>query len=231
VLRRGLLTNGQFSTLDLSRLRSSDYIDLSYLHHAIVDYQAGSIGDDLYRSQITYQQITTPSGSSKLPFPPGSRGFLYHIGPAAHPAAGEIRFRVTSSADPSDFDLGHDLRLDKGSGDFWRICNPSTASRAMYSGFKQWLLDSGSVSAEGMKRWAPLHLRRDTKIVHATGQPFFIDFAAAQTVSMYAARGEHLAPFRLRNVAMYQKPPLSRRNDEAVDSPVLYHGNQCLFIF
>jgi hypothetical protein len=48
--------------------------------------------------------------SKRRRFPPQTRGFLYFVSCPPHaPAPGEIRFRVTGSADPAAFEGGHDL--------------------------------------------------------------------------------------------------------------------------
>lgn len=70
-------------------------------------------------SDLAVTRIWTASGLSKLtfacnarriPFPSGTRGFLYYHLPSDRPRiSGQLRFRLTPSDDPASFAYGHDL--------------------------------------------------------------------------------------------------------------------------
>ncbi|KAF9030170.1 hypothetical protein BJ165DRAFT_1411436 [Panaeolus papilionaceus] len=71
-------------------------------------------------SGIKNPSISLPRGSSTvyfihegrvhLPFPDGTRGFLYYHTPANRPRiSGQLRFRITPSDDPASFPCGYDL--------------------------------------------------------------------------------------------------------------------------
>ncbi|TFK45333.1 hypothetical protein OE88DRAFT_1221970 [Heliocybe sulcata] len=92
-------------------------------------------------------QYIRPDGRSKrIPFPPGSHGFLYwHLEPDAPPVSGEVRFRTTISSDPATFPSGRDLQLPDGRT--WSMSVLGIARRSQYSGLRAHLLSEELVTA------------------------------------------------------------------------------------
>ena len=113
------------STLDPDRFRSEDLIDLSGLMNPIVSL-ASLTGDAPVSICIRYRRSIESGKWVGTPFPTGTNGFLYfRRSPHAHPAAGDIRFRIVrpESAHLSAserFLQGSDL-LKKDGVSPWRI--------------------------------------------------------------------------------------------------------------
>ena len=105
-------------TLDPSRLRSSDFMDVSF-----AQYTRLCIGNQDPVALFYF-------GARRIPFPDGTRGFLYYHSPGASvpPAAGELRFRLTSGNDPASFIQGNDLRMPNSLG--WGIPLDDTSSQS-----------------------------------------------------------------------------------------------------
>lgn len=123
-----------------------------------------------------------------VPFPAKARGFLYyHSPPHGIPqAAGEIRFRLTPSDDPSSFAEGTDLKLSDGAT--WKepllsIAKGVTKPSSRYGAISNFLLDDGLVTAELLNKCneiterAGFGLHRDSRIIHSLGQLFPINFS------------------------------------------------------
>ncbi|PPR01580.1 hypothetical protein CVT24_005871 [Panaeolus cyanescens] len=61
--------------------------------------------------RMTFGYMYT-SEAKDIPFPPGTRGFLYyHLPPGRPPFSATVRFRVTPSPDPASFADGYDLPI------------------------------------------------------------------------------------------------------------------------
>jgi hypothetical protein len=116
------------STLDPDRLRSEDLMDVSGRLAVTVNFT--SLANETPVSgaipQLHYASISESGKRIGIPFPAGTHGFLYfRRSPHAHPAAGDIRFRLVrpESAHLSAserFLQGSDL-LKKGGVSPWRI--------------------------------------------------------------------------------------------------------------
>jgi hypothetical protein len=162
-----------FTTLDPRRLTSTNFRSI-----------AGNISCRLrnkttpeYKSSlIHYKRI----GRIYVPFPEGTDGFFYyHSGPAYAPVAGELRFRVVPSANPDNFNTGHDLVQFHG-GLPWSAPLPVLLQRPSYSALLPILkLDLPTLASiielidtKGM----PL-VDSDVKLIHSLGQPFYADLS------------------------------------------------------
>lgn len=71
------------STLDHTKLRSSDFVDLSGHNQVFVNTEGG-------RFETAYAR---PPKTDPLPFPPHTRGYFYYHSPPTAPIAGALRFR------------------------------------------------------------------------------------------------------------------------------------------
>ena len=113
---RGYATNtkvpsnrNRIGTLDPECLRGSDFLDLS-------NRKVKRIYAELKNGQvITGLDIRYFTKTEIYRFPEMTAGFLYcHRDPRLPPRTGEIRFRVTNSADPASFQSGFDLLRHDG---------------------------------------------------------------------------------------------------------------------
>lgn len=157
-------------TLDPTKILSSDWLDLSRLSTATVDVKGAQV-------QLTY---------FKRRFPDNTSGFLYyHTSPGASHFNGDVRFRVTSSKDPSSFSSGHDLEFnltpwrrtlaniavnDKDSAGFQGLLTSSNIVPAtLLDAFKQMLLAEAST-----RTGTGLH--PGTQYIHGLEQNFLVRF-------------------------------------------------------
>lgn len=172
------------STLRPQSLTSEDYLDLS--HHTQVSFyippEAALLGRSTFGasnpglSQLTYH--TQRKEPYHTPFPAGTHGFLYYfLPPFAPPLAGEVRFRITSSQDPSSFSSGHDLRHPVTTLPLsWSL------RRIVSSTFRQrlesLLLYDGLVTPEVLTdaiKSTPVRHHTSVAGLYAFGQPFYLD--------------------------------------------------------
>jgi hypothetical protein len=95
--RTAIALRRDLNTLNPARMTPADYVDLSG------------------RGRVHGATFWTPrkAGSeAELHFPRQTQGFFYYVpGPVHAPVAGEVRFRITSNAEPATFGHGHDLLL------------------------------------------------------------------------------------------------------------------------
>jgi hypothetical protein len=116
------------STLDPDRLRSEDLMDISGVASRRINFTslANETPISSALSHLHYASSTESGKMAWVPFPAGTHGFLYfRRSPHAHPAAGDIRFRLVrpESAHLSAserFLQGSDL-LKKDGVSPWRI--------------------------------------------------------------------------------------------------------------
>lgn len=131
-----------------------------------------------------------------VPFPRGTRGFLYYLIPhtnsptllngmptaneqytsdtSPHTGAGQLRFRITRRRDPASFASGKDLALPNGSP--W---NTVPRINAASSAVKRQLLNDGFITPADAAH-APRHRRTRTPTLTRLEDPFVIDFAATR---------------------------------------------------
>ncbi|KAI1781645.1 hypothetical protein LXA43DRAFT_908147 [Ganoderma leucocontextum] len=105
------LLRRRIRTLNPARLTPDDYLDFSSRGHPHLGVVLPFTDRPAYRPRL----YATPSEWSSGVFPPGTHGFLYyHVPPNSPPLAGELRFRLTSSRNPSSFGTGSDLLTEQG---------------------------------------------------------------------------------------------------------------------
>ncbi|KAI0351143.1 hypothetical protein OH77DRAFT_1487921 [Trametes cingulata] len=126
--------------------------------------------------------VLRPDGAAR---PPGLqhrdlRGFLYYWRPppTVTPLAGELRFRITASDNPSSLHYGKNYAV-RNSGP-WRLSLLCIAWRIPYAPLRKKLLEEGLVDAGTMKLAGELGKvsgirRQSALIVHSFFQPFIID--------------------------------------------------------
>lgn len=166
------------STLRPDRLIPGDFVDLSTKQtHPIRTLRCDL---DLEPSDVTY---SSRFGTGYLlPFPKSTGGFFYyHVEPSLPPIAGELRFRVTQSSDPSSFQAGHDL-LRPSKRTWSRPLLQIMSNQPSLAAIRQQLLDDGLVREDLL-----LHCERLLKTCHwakTTGvtlysldQPFLADLS------------------------------------------------------
>ncbi|KAI1783708.1 hypothetical protein LXA43DRAFT_955852 [Ganoderma leucocontextum] len=98
-------------TLNPARLTPDDYLDFSSRGDPTFGVVLPFTERPAYRPRLFATQSEWSSGV----FPPDTHGFLYyHVPPNSPPLAGELRFRLTSSRDPSSFAAASDLLTEQG---------------------------------------------------------------------------------------------------------------------
>jgi hypothetical protein len=164
--RTAIAPRRNLSTLNPARMTHADYVDLSG------------------RGRIHGATFWTPrkAGSEvELHFPSQTQGFFYYVpGPAHAPVAGEVRFRITSNAEPASFEHGHDLLLPHSPAP-WRIPLIAIIQRKQnYALMFEQLRKDGAIGddlvAHLREEMSPV-IRRTMHIVHSLGQPFHHEIA------------------------------------------------------
>lgn len=135
------------NSLDPDRLHISDIIELSGSNYPSAIFGTSGVC-------VLHYHSTTPPGRTRktpVPFPPGTRGFLYlHRRPCLPPGAGEIRFRVLDPGYVSDsatelFARGKDL-LDHADHAPWRIHMLHLYTKAQGVHIRRLLLRQGLIT-------------------------------------------------------------------------------------
>ncbi|KIM86875.1 hypothetical protein PILCRDRAFT_815309 [Piloderma croceum F 1598] len=165
-------------TLDPSRLRSSDFFDVSL--RQMMQIWSSTNPPLPFRTHYICDRNRYPR------FPKGTHGFLYYQppNPGAPPAAGHLRFRVTPGNDPASFIQGSDLRLPDGLP--WGISllsivgkSENAKSMKMWT-IRQLLIDDGLVTPGLLQTCiAILNPHKNlphTHIIHSFGQLLHVDF-------------------------------------------------------
>ncbi|KAI0064515.1 hypothetical protein BV25DRAFT_1914229 [Artomyces pyxidatus] len=156
------------NTLNPLRLQPSDFVDLSNRRAPTYSIRG--------RPYPRGNRLGYAAANSKR-FPDGTQGFFYYHPPTPpETILGELRFRVTSSADPATFSSGSDLRtLD---GEPWGIL-PAFLGPSAYHGstLGQLLLDERLVTQAQRELWDKLPYRRNpVSVVTQFGEPFAVSF-------------------------------------------------------
>ncbi|TBU22218.1 hypothetical protein BD311DRAFT_770818 [Dichomitus squalens] len=138
-------------TLDPTKLTPSDYVDFSTLGQPYVTLVTQTSNLENASNALLERLSATINarGFRDGRFPPNTAGFLYyHTPPYSPPLAGEVRFRITPSPDPSSFSEGSDLLMEHGVS--WRIPLLSTAETGVkrYTGLHALLLQDGLVTPQ-----------------------------------------------------------------------------------
>ncbi len=167
------------STLDLTRITSDNFLDLS----GQVAAQARAYRSEERQGGEHWRFIAKirAAGMDNLVFPPNARGFLYyHLVPNSPALSGQVRFRVTGVNDPALFSTSEDLlRADHLP---WRIPVISLPFHKYYTTLLRRLVDDGLVSEHLSRVISSLPPEAQTanvgstRIVHALNQPFLLYF-------------------------------------------------------
>lgn len=94
---------------------------------------------------------------------------------------GEVRLRVTSTSNPSDFDRGEDLR--RLSGDAWRLPLLSIISAVNYESIMNMLLSQKLINQEDLNRCHTLRSqmksppRIGSHFLYYLEEPFYLDIS------------------------------------------------------
>jgi hypothetical protein len=214
------------STLVPERLRPTDLLDLSGLKAASCAVEDSSKPPSTLAYTSSYD---TQKGKTCIPFPSNTRGFLYcHVPDPDHPAAAEVRFRLTPEVadDPQTaFELGNDLLLSPETP--WRILVFSIArSRGTYESLATLLLRDGLASQEAMSYWAQakntLRLDRRTQVLCRLEQPFVYRLDS-EALSVYVADGLDIRRIRLQGLLR----DCRRAKTAALPFTYPYSGTHC----
>lgn len=169
------------STLCPKRLYPSDLTDLSGVAHPKVKLPCGKTLLYYHGYQLKF-----------VPFPPGTRGFLYyHSPPKAPPFIGEVRFRLASDLD--SFHNGVDL-LSADKPFPWSISALALANQSTYANLRKQLLTDGVVSEAALDKWAEDKLPHEPgrvmghDVLYYLRQPFFLRFETYRTMFYTATR-------------------------------------------
>jgi hypothetical protein len=167
---QGVPNRRKLSTLDPARLTAADFVYLG--------------GEKIHRR--SNPRLCVPFVHSKpgeyLPFPPHTQGFFYFSpGPHHAPAAGEVRFRITSGSDPAGFAGGRDLCLP-GQPTPWGIPLLNILkSKTCHKLLQELLIDRDeAVNADlaaAVREHKSLYLTQNTHLIHSFGQPFVHDLS------------------------------------------------------
>ncbi|KAJ7718646.1 hypothetical protein B0H16DRAFT_1387704 [Mycena metata] len=170
------------STLNPSKLRPEDYLDLSGPLTPKVTFPYLTSG-----AVLVYRFARPPR-----PFPSNSRGFLYYFrDPLAAPLEGSIRFRLTPDDTPLSFNHGHDLRVPSGMP--WQLILPQISTHMSQRGFCDQLLHEKLVTQEQLsectqlvgdrRRWVP------SLTLFRLCQEFPIHFEAGPAITLTIVSG------------------------------------------
>jgi hypothetical protein len=164
--------------LDPSRLRPSDFVDMSGLKRKRVH-----TGRDVCRISYSWYQ-------SFIPFPAGTAGFLYYHNPLRDvlPMSGEVRFCITPSDDPSTFASGTDLLNPRSLP--WSV--PLILSKHnWYKPMMDCLLDNNLVTTEIIREcMAHGYGARQSSIIRSLGQPFSVKMDSPLVTIIIIAKDE-----------------------------------------
>ena len=162
-------------TLCPTKLTREDHLSIRRKGHSTLNFFI------LFPQDVRYVDVVLPMLESlRLPSNSDRGGFLYyHQPPRAPPFAGEIRFRLTPSPEPTSFSAGVDLTNKSGTP--WRISLPSIPRCESWDPFCVLLTEvDKTVSKEVMtlaRRSGHLKATRAgdsrvTRCLYAFGQPF-----------------------------------------------------------
>ncbi|KAJ6564673.1 hypothetical protein B0H19DRAFT_81731 [Mycena capillaripes] len=174
------------STLDPSRLRETDFIDISGAGSVKIRFSPNwSPGD-----RIQYMRVPAGSGE-RIPFPPNTRGFLYFKRQdELSSLAGGLQFRLAKIAHPSSFPHGQDLLWP--SGDPWQLMFVQIASRGSYQGFLEQIQRDGFASSSDSRRCRMMFANQNKihprVMLFSMAQPFIVDFASKPVLCVVGSK-------------------------------------------
>ncbi|KAG5717515.1 hypothetical protein E4T56_gene6572 [Termitomyces sp. T112] len=202
------------STLDPCRLQSSDFVVLSDRKRVYIRGHPESPES----AKVAYFH---DASQGHLPFPPDTHGFFYmHINPRLPLLSGQIRFRITPSSDPAQFENGTDLL--SLSGEPWNIY----AGQITHSAALKELLQCDGY-AEYVQALSGLRLPKQKlrRVLYYLEQPFVMDMAhkgytlsvvlsgkilsiVCPSVSLDRRRGERIITYTGRVVVRHERSTL-----------------------
>jgi hypothetical protein len=165
----------QTRTLDSSRLSMSDFIDLSDLKRPVVHVTESTTART--RAFKLFYKSHRCRTDKKVAFPAGTHGFLYYYQHPSNAIFGGVRFRITTSPDPSTFESGTDLLRPNAMP--WEISLLSAIGIREYRVLVPLLQDA--VASEVLQQCRKTFEAMDSasifrhgraRIVHSLGQPF-----------------------------------------------------------
>ncbi|KZP27553.1 hypothetical protein FIBSPDRAFT_928070 [Athelia psychrophila] len=152
-------------TLDPSRLRPADYLNLAGTGRHMISTPNSNF-------KLQYMQ----NYSDSVPFPDPASGFLYLHAPVDEPKVmWQIRFRVTDHASPTSFEFGSDL-LYPNQTPWFISMGAMKAHKKQFFQLRQLLIRDGldmDCLAEGSIWPKGPNARR---FIHSLGQSFLVDF-------------------------------------------------------
>ena len=132
-------------TLDPTKLTPHDHIDFSTLSYPCVNFVTQSTAHRVVSNPRSIEILAW--GWPNKRFPTNTTGFLYyHIPSYTPPLAGEVRFRITPSSDPSSFAMGSDLLMRHGIP--WRIPLLYVAGRDIFKDLHALLIRDGFITPQ-----------------------------------------------------------------------------------
>ncbi|KAG7441321.1 uncharacterized protein BT62DRAFT_937240 [Guyanagaster necrorhizus] len=106
------------------------------------------------RSYIHYARKKAEGKSVYITFPDNTAGFLYYwTHPDLPPTLGQVRFRVTNTRDPGEFDRGGDFCYPSGAP--WYISLPYIAGSDAYKSICDILVRDGLVARDTIEQLRP----------------------------------------------------------------------------
>jgi hypothetical protein len=164
IIKKDTILRRNISTLDPRKLRAQDHAQVGGRSNAQVTLP----GEE--------HPLVIPFATRKaLRFPHKTAGFFYYArGPAHAPLAGEVRFRLVDSADPSAFASGRDL-IASHNGTVWsipllRITSPNQLEYRLLPLLQQDGLVSPSLGSLAGQHADLAKLR--APVIHSLEQPF-----------------------------------------------------------
>lgn len=218
-------------TLNPSKLVESDYIDFSLKSsptlRAILQPSQSS-GPSFPRSHRNAEFTANPWNADR--FPAGTHGFMYyHVPTYGSPLAGELRFRITASRDPTGFATGSDLLTERSMP--WTYPLYKLVCRSMYLDFLALLLQDGLISQRTLDlvtaAVAPVssaqtnvrhrviptlqgarhpHRWSATRVLSRFGQEFELHYATDLNFCAVVASPETILTHNMRHVTTFRVP-------------------------
>jgi len=183
-------------TLDPSKLRPSDFVDMSGNRHTTTVYTPDS-------NFIVPAYYPATKESKYRPFPRHTCGFFYYHSPSnLPPTAGELRFRITHTSDPTSFADGQDLQ--RRSSTPWGISLIRIASLDSLMGLRELLVSEQLVAQTLMEKCYSMISSGDSKslmgsatsgrgtYLHSLDQSFIIWFGEPHTRLFAVGKGKIL---------------------------------------
>ncbi|KAI0265330.1 hypothetical protein BC834DRAFT_181430 [Gloeopeniophorella convolvens] len=163
----------QINTLDPNRLQPSDFIDLSNRSTAAI----WTVPRGSYEVPKIALRYELEGRNSKLPFPSGTRGFLYYLRDPELAEGGQVRFRIVATPEGA-FEAGQDLLLRNGMP--WHV-PPGLLPRAPTMGLMKLLLRDELVTRGQVAVWESYPRKlKPSPVVTRFGQPFSLSLSATK---------------------------------------------------